>query len=391
MEEEGLAGEGDAALVPFIRGLEHATPSSDDLKALSAAFGTSSSGALFHLAGHTPEAAAVDAATAPPATAPPATASPATASPTTASLAAPPLAGPPLAPGGLEGSAAHSASSNCGGGGGGSDSEDGGSARCIRAHTGLPDHLPDWPTPDRPAREGELVLSLAALERAYTALDGGHAQPIDGAHDRAHSAHDGAHDRAHGGAHDASDGAHDRAHDGAHSAHDGTFDRAHDGAHGELPIELVALGNPHFSLSECARLAELSTAALQAGRRRREDVSMVITLGREVLRDARAAGYTRPIESFGATFITDTCWCMLQEPIVPPHARTLITNSAKYAHYAPALVRRRVRFSGLAGCIAAAATGRAPRELPQWLKRGGIATLGGRRTMMSMLRRLRPF
>ncbi|HJE38081.1 MAG TPA: aconitase X, partial [Pseudomonas aeruginosa] len=52
---------------------------------------------------------------------------------------------------------------------------------------------------------------------------------------------------------------------------------------------------------------------------------------------------------------------------VPPGARTLMTNSAKYAHYAPGLVGRQVRFASLAGCVEAAVGGRAPAGLPAWL------------------------
>jgi predicted aconitase len=37
-------------------------------------------------------------------------------------------------------------------------------------------------------------------------------------------------------------------------------------------------------------------------------------------------------------FVNDTCWCMLTEPVVPVGSEALITNSAKYAHYAPGLV-----------------------------------------------------
>ena len=45
----------------------------------------------------------------------------------------------------------------------------------------------------------------------------------------------------------------------------------------------------------------------------------------------------------------------------------LVTNSAKYAHYAPALAKKRVRFASLERCVAAARTGLVPREAPRWL------------------------
>ncbi|HCE6547270.1 TPA: aconitase family protein [Pseudomonas aeruginosa] len=128
---------------------------------------------------------------------------------------------------------------------------------------------------------------------------------------------------------------------------------------GETRIDLVALGNPHFSASEFAQLA-----ALCHGRRRHPEVALVITSSRQVVAQAEAAGHLATLQAFGARLVTDTCWCMLDEPLVPPGARTLMTNSAKYAHYAPGLVGRQVRF---AGCVEAAVGGRAPAGLPAWL------------------------
>ena len=61
---------------------------------------------------------------------------------------------------------------------------------------------------------------------------------------------------------------------------------------------------------------------------------------------------------------------MLTEPVVPPAAVTLVTNSAKFAHYAPGLVGRQVRFASLEGCVAAALTGRVPRAAPRWCADG---------------------
>lgn len=127
-------------------------------------------------------------------------------------------------------------------------------------------------------------------------------------------------------------------------------------------IGLVSLGNPHFSLDECRRLAELV-----AGRERAADVAVVVTCGRAVHAAAIEAGHVAAAEAFGVTFVTDTCWCMLGEPIVPPSARNLMTNSGKYAHYAPGLVGRGVRFGSLPACIEAACTGRATGDRPPWL------------------------
>ncbi|WP_414873034.1 aconitase X [Pseudomonas sp. IT-196MI5] len=128
-------------------------------------------------------------------------------------------------------------------------------------------------------------------------------------------------------------------------------------------VDVVSLGNPHFSLSEFAHLARLCR-----GRQRHPDVVLAITCGRAVLEQAREAGHIAVIEAFGATLVTDTCWCMLGEPVIPLAAKTLMTNSGKYAHYAPGLVGRKVHFASLAECVDAACTATASGRLPAWLQ-----------------------
>lgn len=130
----------------------------------------------------------------------------------------------------------------------------------------------------------------------------------------------------------------------------------------EPRVDLVALGNPHFSATECAALAQLLK-----GRQRHSDTQTVLTLGRAVKEQARANGDIAVLESFGVDLITDTCWCMLEEPVVPVHARVIMTNSGKYAHYAPGLTGRQVHFGSLAACAETACSGLAPAALPAWL------------------------
>ena len=130
----------------------------------------------------------------------------------------------------------------------------------------------------------------------------------------------------------------------------------------ESAVDLVALGNPHFSATECHALARL----LQ-GRQRHPGTQTVLTLGRAVKEQARAKGDIAVLEAFGVNLITDTCWCMLDEPVVPVAARVIMTNSGKYAHYAPGLTGRQVHFGSLAACAQTACTGQAPAALPAWL------------------------
>jgi len=117
-------------------------------------------------------------------------------------------------------------------------------------------------------------------------------------------------------------------------------------------VDLVALGNPHLSLSEIRKIA-----ALVAGRARHDQTVLALTLGRAVYAAAEAEGLIATLTGFGAQIITDTCWCMIEAPLIPPKAEYIMTNSGKYAHYAPGLTGCTMHFGTLAACIEAACTG----------------------------------
>lgn len=127
-------------------------------------------------------------------------------------------------------------------------------------------------------------------------------------------------------------------------------------------VDLVALGNPHFSETECHALAQLLK-----DRQRHADTAIVLTLGRAVSARAERNGDLAVLTGFGVNVITDTCWCMLEEPVVPVAARVIMTNSGKYAHYAPGLTGRQVHFGALADCAETACTGLASGRHPAWL------------------------
>ncbi|MEO7371311.1 MAG: aconitase X [Ilumatobacteraceae bacterium] len=128
-------------------------------------------------------------------------------------------------------------------------------------------------------------------------------------------------------------------------------------------VDLVAVGNPHFSLTECGRLADRL-----AGRKKSDKVSLMVTCGREVKSQADAAGYVDVITNFGGTIINDTCWCLICEPVIPTTARSIATNSGKYAHYGPAAVSQAFHFASLDRCVEAACTGQIDTTRPTWLQ-----------------------
>ncbi len=129
---------------------------------------------------------------------------------------------------------------------------------------------------------------------------------------------------------------------------------------GPETVDLVAFGSPHASAGECRRIADAFAG-------RRATVAAMVTVGRRT-RDAIAAdGTADRLAAVGVRVVTDVCWCSIPEPLFPPAARTVMTTSAKYAHYGPGLTGRAMRFGGVAACAEAAVAGRAPRGLPGWL------------------------
>lgn len=129
---------------------------------------------------------------------------------------------------------------------------------------------------------------------------------------------------------------------------------------GPEAVELVAIGSPHASVTECKALA----AALDG---RRAVIPIIVTAGRAVIGQLRDDATLARLEASGVQVLPDLCWCSISEPVFPPATRALMTNSGKYAHYGPGLSGRAIRFGGLSACAEAAVTGRAPRTLPGWL------------------------
>ncbi|GAQ46971.1 hypothetical protein AtubIFM57143_008467 [Aspergillus tubingensis] len=128
-------------------------------------------------------------------------------------------------------------------------------------------------------------------------------------------------------------------------------------------VDLISLGNPHFSLREIRRLATLCQ-----GRTKCEGVAVMVTCSRATYGLADQAGLIQELERFGVQFITDTCWCMIAEPIIPRSLNAIMTNSGKYAHYGPGLTGRNFYLGSLARCVETACQGRPADHYPSWMK-----------------------
>lgn len=115
-------------------------------------------------------------------------------------------------------------------------------------------------------------------------------------------------------------------------------------------IDAVAIGSPHLSMAEFDRLA-----ALIAGRRLA--VPIYACTGRHVVAELDADGRRQHLEAAGVTVVADTC--IVVTPILADRpGGVLMTNSGKFAHYAPGNTGYDVLYGSLADCVESAVSGR---------------------------------
>ncbi len=125
-------------------------------------------------------------------------------------------------------------------------------------------------------------------------------------------------------------------------------------------LDMVVLGSPHFSLAEFKQLAPLVT-----GKQKHSDVKFLVTSSRAMTQLAKQAGFLDTLQAFGAQLTLDTC--ILTSPMLPPEIKYLMTNSAKFAYYAPGLLSKQITFGSLKDCVASAIEGRVIRDDSLWI------------------------
>ncbi len=125
-------------------------------------------------------------------------------------------------------------------------------------------------------------------------------------------------------------------------------------------LDMVVLGSPHFSIDEFRQLMPLIH-----GKRCHPGVRFLITSSRAMRALAERAGALDVLESFGGTITVDTC--ILTTPMLPAAIKVLMTNSAKYAYYAPGMLNTQVVFGSMQDCIQSAVEGRVRRDEALWI------------------------
>ncbi len=126
-------------------------------------------------------------------------------------------------------------------------------------------------------------------------------------------------------------------------------------------LHMVVLGSPHFSLAEYRRLAPMLR-----GKQKHPDVKFLVTSSRAMTQLAQQAGLLEPLQSFGAQITVDTC--ILTSPMLPEDIQNLMTNSAKFAYYAPGLLGRQIAFGSLEDCVDSAVAGEIIRDESLWVR-----------------------
>ena len=125
------------------------------------------------------------------------------------------------------------------------------------------------------------------------------------------------------------------------------------------PVDVVALGSPHFSVPEFQRLLPLVEAhPAHAG------VELIVCTHRVALAWLEERGWLERLTAAGVRVVVDTC--VVVTPIVRAAGGVLMTNSGKFAHYAPGNIGFEVVFGSLEECVRSAALGEVWRAEEPW-------------------------
>ncbi|KAI5357110.1 putative aconitase X swivel domain, aconitase X catalytic domain-containing protein [Septoria linicola] len=118
-------------------------------------------------------------------------------------------------------------------------------------------------------------------------------------------------------------------------------------------VDVIALGNPHFSFEEFEALAALLQKYDPRHKDKESRIRLMVTTSRFTYDKITQCEIADALQHFGAELITDTCWCIIQESTIGNAGTdgTIMTNSAKYAHYGPGLVGRKIHFGSLRECV----------------------------------------
>jgi predicted aconitase len=124
----------------------------------------------------------------------------------------------------------------------------------------------------------------------------------------------------------------------------------------------VSLGTPHFSITEFGKLVPL----LEEIGRVHPGVEFYVSTSRHVLSELEGRGWLPVCEEAGLRIVTDTCTYVT--PILRRRHGPVMTNSAKWAYYAPGNIGVETVFGSLTECIRSAHVGEVWRDEGLWAR-----------------------
>jgi predicted aconitase len=119
----------------------------------------------------------------------------------------------------------------------------------------------------------------------------------------------------------------------------------------DTSVDLVMIGCPHATLEQIREVC-----GLLEGRRVHPDTALWVFTPRAIRVVAEREGYAGQLRDAGAVLMSDTCPAIGR--FVPRGTRVIATDSAKQAHYLPAIMNVQGWFGWLEDCVDAAVTGR---------------------------------
>ncbi|TPL05345.1 DUF521 domain-containing protein [Mesorhizobium sp. B2-4-14] len=120
------------------------------------------------------------------------------------------------------------------------------------------------------------------------------------------------------------------------------------------PLSAVSLGTPHFSHEEWMRLLPMLREVAPG-----KGIPIYVNTGRATLARLQEEGALDGMEAFGLIPVADTCTYVTA--ILERLDGVVMTNSGKWAHYAPGNIGVTVAFAEMGDCIRSAAVGHVVR------------------------------
>ncbi|WP_141334541.1 aconitase X catalytic domain-containing protein [Paenibacillus sp. tmac-D7] len=124
----------------------------------------------------------------------------------------------------------------------------------------------------------------------------------------------------------------------------------------DTKVDFIMLGCPHASIEQIWEICKLLK-----GKRVHSGTQLWIFTPRAIRELADRNGYTQIITDAGGFLMSDTCPALGQ--VLPPGTKVVATDSAKQAHYLPAIMGIQCWFGSLEDCVRAAITGNWGGEL----------------------------